>query len=102
MMRRYLFSLLIICSTVLSQAQTFNFKRYSEENGLPQNFIYSISQGPGRELFCSTGEGLCIFNGFTFNPLINKSCAENFLTTHYVDSRGIVWLAHNQNGVTYI
>src|SRR5581483_8960689 len=84
-----------------AKGQTFSFRNFSEENGLTQNYIYNISQSAKGFLVLSTGEGLNIFDGSKFTGHSNKVIAQNFITTHFIDSRDIIWLGHAQNGISY-
>jgi ligand-binding sensor domain-containing protein/serine phosphatase RsbU (regulator of sigma subunit) len=84
-----------------AESQTFSFRNFSEENGLIQNYIYHISQSAKGFLVLSTGEGLSTFDGSKFTGHTNKSIAANFITTHFIDSRDIIWLGHAQNGISY-
>lgn len=83
-------------------AQVYDFNVYTEDNGLAQNYIYSISQSSDGFLYLSTGSGFVTFEGNKFKTYsIKDSMAENFVNIHFIDSRGIVWLGHYQNGISY-
>ncbi|MCA1745890.1 MAG: hypothetical protein LC643_09375 [Bacteroidales bacterium] len=41
-----------------SDAQTFQFRNYDSNMGLPQNFIYALEQGADGFLWIGTGEGV--------------------------------------------
>ncbi|MES2761588.1 MAG: two-component regulator propeller domain-containing protein [Bacteroidota bacterium] len=82
--------------------QMFNFRNYSEDDGLPHSYIYHISQSQEGLLSFSTGEGYTMFDGNKFTTFTTKEIADNFVTTHLVDSRKIVWLGFGQNGVFYL
>jgi len=92
----------IIGSHFSGYSQMYNFRNYSEDNGLSQSYIYNISQGNDGFISLSTGEGLSLFDGTTFNTFTTKELADNFVTTHYLDTRNIYWLGQSQNGVSYI
>lgn len=83
-------------------AQTYNFRNFNEDNGLPQGYIYHLSQGRNGFLYTSTGEGLATYGGKNFK-VKNKDngLAENFITTHLVDSRGNTWAGHYQEGLSF-
>ncbi len=95
-----IFCFAIVVGPIISQ--TYNFKNYSEDNGLTQSYIYNISQSKNGFLTLSTGEGYSFFDGIKFTTLTNKKIADNFVNTHLTDSRNITWLGHFQNGITYI
>lgn len=97
----YLFLLLLLTATG-GFAQTFNFQTYAEDQGLPNTYIYHISQSANGSLFLSTGDGICVYNGRDFTSFTNKQVASNFAGTHLVDSRNIPWVGLSQNGLAYI
>jgi ligand-binding sensor domain-containing protein/serine phosphatase RsbU (regulator of sigma subunit) len=92
----------LILFIVNMKAQTYSFRNYNEETGLNQAYIYSISQSPNGFLSMATGEGYTVFDGNKFTVFTNDEVADNFVTTHYVDSRNIPWLGHSQNGISYL
>ena len=99
-------ALLIIFSFLLCtilRAQTFNFKNYTDEDGLAQSYVYCVSQSSKGFLYLSTGDGFCKFDGNEFKTYtIKDNLAENFINTHFTDSRNITWIGHFQTGVSYL
>src|ERR1051325_3009032 len=94
-----LFSVFIAYLPVKSQ--TYNFRIFNEDNGLPQGYIYHLSQARSGFLYASTGEGFTRYSGNTFKVFRKEDgLAENFVTTHYIDSKSNIWLGHFQEGVT--
>lgn len=93
---------LFIVSSIFLKAQTYNFSRFSEENGLSNSYIYCISQSHEGFLTLSAGEALCTFDGREFKSYSDTLMAENIVTTHFIDSRNITWLGHQQNGLSYV
>ena len=84
-------------------SQIYNFRTYTEDNGLPQNYIYSISQSKNGFLYLSTGNGFAAFGGNKFKSFtIKDSLCENFVNIHFTDSKGIIWLGHYQNGISFL
>jgi len=93
---------LIGTSALLCRSQTYNFRNYSGAEGLPQAYVYCISQSPNGFLNLSTGDGFLVFDGNKFRDYSMKNgLKENFVTTHYTDSRNTTWLGHFQKGVSY-
>lgn len=86
----------------LLKAQTYNFTHYTEEDGLAQSYIYCITQSRDGFLTMSTGEAISWFDGNKFSSRSYKRLAENMAAFHYSDSRGITWIAHQQNGLSYL
>lgn len=83
-------------------SQTYNFRVYAEDQGLPHSYIYTISQAKDGLLYLSTGEGLSSYDGREFTTFSNKEIVANFVNTHFVDSRNIPWIGHTQKGVSFI
>jgi ligand-binding sensor domain-containing protein/serine phosphatase RsbU (regulator of sigma subunit) len=86
----------------LLRSQTFSFKQYNEENGFGQSFVYCISQSPKGLLALSTGESLSLFDGNRFSQITDSTMAQDIITTHFIDSKGIIWLGHQQHGLSYV
>lgn len=103
MQRARLLLLSVLFLYASADAQTYNFRNYSDDDGLPQSYVYQITQSGNGFLNLSTGEGFCVFDGNKFITFNDKNgLAENFVTTHYSDSRHVLWLGHFQNGITYL
>lgn len=100
-MKRTFFTGLIFCFSFV-QGQTYHFRHYTEDNGLDQNYVYSISQSDKGYLYCTTGQGMSVFDGFKFRVISNKRLYDNFVTTHFTDSRDVTWLGQNQNGISFL
>jgi ligand-binding sensor domain-containing protein/serine phosphatase RsbU (regulator of sigma subunit) len=99
---KHIYFLVLLFAGTFSFAQTYNFKLYTEDEGLPQSYVYCISQAPNGFLYLSTGDGFSVFGGNKFTTATTKdSLCENFINTHFTDSRGITWIGHFQNGISY-
>ena len=97
----FLVFIFLICNFL--RAQTFNFKNYTDEDGLAQSYVYCVSQSSKGFLYLSTGDGFCKFDGNSFKTYTTKdNLAENFINTHFTDSRNITWIGHFQNGISYL
>jgi len=71
-----------------AKGQTFEFKTYNTSSGLPDNFIYAITQGANGFIWIGTSEGLVRYDGREFiNFTETDSLAENFVQSLFVDSR---------------
>ena len=94
--------LLIKCVTTLDSFGQFpNFVSYGQDNGLPQGYVYTISQGQKGYLWLGTGDGFVKFDGHHFNVYgIKDNLAEDFVTTSLVDSKGNLWVGHYQGGIS--
>ncbi len=83
--------------------QTFEFKIYDTSTGLPDNFIYDLTQGVNGYIWVATSEGLARYDGREFENFTEKdSLAENFVQTLFVDSRGVLWIGHNEGNLSFL
>jgi ligand-binding sensor domain-containing protein/serine phosphatase RsbU (regulator of sigma subunit) len=97
---RFIFILFVFGSPLL-KAQVNNFRVFNEDNGLPQSYIYDISQDKEGFLIVSTGDGLCLYGGNVFKTYRTaEGMGENFMTTHFVDAKNNIWIGHYQEGMS--
>ncbi|MFK7936167.1 MAG: two-component regulator propeller domain-containing protein [Saprospiraceae bacterium] len=52
-----------------AQSDNFIFQRYTQENGLPSNAIYSLVQDSSGFLWIGTDKGLCRYDGYNFQEV---------------------------------
>lgn len=102
-MRKAAFFLFLLCfCTIPLSAQFINFRRFTTDNGLSNQFIYSITQSNNGFLYIGTGNGLSVFGGDKFsNTTIKEGLADNFVTSTFEDPSHMIWIGHFQNGVSY-
>jgi ligand-binding sensor domain-containing protein/serine phosphatase RsbU (regulator of sigma subunit) len=99
---KFIFILLFLFCLDQLYSQIYNFRVYGVDEGLPQSYVYAISQAKTGFLNISTGEGFCSFEGSKFKVYnINNGLQDNFVTTHFTDSRNISWLGHYQKGISF-
>jgi ligand-binding sensor domain-containing protein/serine phosphatase RsbU (regulator of sigma subunit) len=80
--------------------QEYNYKHFNVESGLPQSFIYSISQDTQGYLWVGTGNGLARFNGFAFETFTtDDSLSEDFVTCSLVTGDKI-WFGYMNGKLT--
>ncbi len=95
-----LFLILFISGEIIGQS--FDFKIYNSEIGLPQNYVYSLKQGKNGYLWIATGEGLVKYDGFDFKVYtVEDSLADDFVNTLFIDNEGIIWCGHKNGNLSY-
>lgn len=93
---RYLPLILFLFIHFVHTAQNFRFKEYSNENGLPQNFIYAVNQDSRGYLWIGTGEGIYKFDGKGFSSLTTKDgLAEDIIVSSFLTPNDELWVGHN-------
>ncbi|TLX77536.1 serine/threonine protein kinase [Labilibacter sediminis] len=93
--------LVINCCAYLS-AQSFDFKSFDSDMGLPQNFVYCLTQDHQGYLWIGTGEGLVRYDGIQFITYTeNDSLASDFVHSLFVDKQGVLWVGHGNGTLSY-
>jgi serine phosphatase RsbU (regulator of sigma subunit)/ligand-binding sensor domain-containing protein len=101
MKNKVLYFLLFI--QAIGSAQIYNFKHYTEDQGLAQSFIYDVIQDKNGNIVVGTGDGLSKFNGTRFiNYTSRNGLAENIVSCLYEDSIGNLFAGHFQEGLSII
>ncbi|SMO50998.1 ligand-binding sensor domain-containing protein [Saccharicrinis carchari] len=86
----------LICS------QSFNFKTFDSDMGLPQNYAYSLAEDLDGYMWIGTGEGLVRYDGIDFITYTqNDSLASDFVRSLFVDKDGVLWVGHNNGTLSY-
>lgn len=84
-----------------THAQSFRFKTYDSNVGLPQNFVYSLSQDQNGYIWMGTGEGLVKYDGRDFSSFNHTdSLADDFISVMHVAKDGTLWIGHNNGDIT--
>ncbi|MGQ1785882.1 MULTISPECIES: two-component regulator propeller domain-containing protein [unclassified Saccharicrinis] len=97
-----LFTILLFATTCEVPAQSFDFKNFDSDMGLPQNFVYCLVQDHNGYLWIGTGEGLVRYDGIHFRTYTQKdSLASDFVYSLFVDIDGILWVGHNNGALSY-
>jgi ligand-binding sensor domain-containing protein/serine phosphatase RsbU (regulator of sigma subunit) len=101
-MRKFHLLFLVSLSVTVSFAQSVNFRHYTTDQGLAQQFVYSINQTRNGFLYIGTDNGLSVYGGDAFeNYSIKNGLSDNFITTTYQGTNNIIWVGHFQNGISY-
>jgi len=73
-------------------AQTYPFREYTSDDGLPQTQSTSVMQDSRGYLWIPTRNGLARFDGYTFNSYLRKDGLPSNLIHKVIEDRsGIIW-----------
>ena len=91
---------LIVCASPI-KAQSYDFKVYDSNIGLPSNYVYCMEQGYDGYLWMGTGEGLVKYDGLRFfNYNVNDSLANDFIRDLFISKDGTVWIGHDNGDIS--
>ncbi|MCP4150400.1 MAG: hypothetical protein GY757_21815 [bacterium] len=93
------FFLLLISYTVF--AQTFHFRNYTEKDGLPDIFVFSVLQDSRGYIWSGTRNGLCRFDGVNFDVFTKANgLVENYVTSIFEDAGGALWIGTHNGAIS--
>ena len=102
-LKKSLITFILACTFIIANGQSFRFRNYDSNMGLPQNFVYCVEQGADGFLWIGTGEGLVKYDGLRFQTFSTRdSLADDFISSIYLASNGNIWVGHNNGGFTVI
>ncbi|MDX1359316.1 MAG: hypothetical protein R3232_10840, partial [Clostridia bacterium] len=79
LLTRYIFILLIVIGNSTAYSQTYQFRNYSDQEGLTGRYVYTINQDERAFIWLGTNNGLILFDGFDFhNVLLPDSTSKAF------------------------
>lgn len=85
----------------LAYGQDTHFSQLTEENGLPQNFVYGIVKDKRGFIWISTGNGLARFDGEVTKVFTQRDgLASNFITTSLLSKSGRLLFGHFQGSIS--
>jgi len=81
-----------LLSLVNTKAQTPYFLKFSTDDGLSSNIIYSVFQDKDGYLWLSTDKGVCRYDGNSFKQFnLNDGLADNEVIRIQQDKKGRIW-----------
>ncbi|MGM0666109.1 MAG: SpoIIE family protein phosphatase [Bacteroidota bacterium] len=102
LIRNSIILLLLSSAAVLSPAQTYQFKNYGENDGLPGLFLYTINQDNDGFIWLGTGNGLCYFDGFNYHMTNIADTLETYFPVSSCKAQnGIIYFGFNNGTVHY-
>jgi len=94
--------LLVAVCPAPGQSQSYHYSLLNEDAGLPQNFIYSLTQDSRGFVWIGTGKGLSRYDGRTVASYFKEQGLwENFITTSFRTSAGHILYGHYGGGLSY-
>ncbi len=90
-------------AATLCRSQNLLFEHFTSENGLSENFVYTIYQDKKGFLWIGTHDGLNRYDGYGFkkfrhNPADSNSIPDNTIYSICEDGQGNIWIGTN-NGL---
>jgi len=93
-------SLGLILSNCTANGQTYKFRHFRTDDGIPQPFTYCIEQDDQGYLWVGTGKGLVRFDGFGFSVFNeNIGLKEAIVTTSFKDTKGRIWFGNDHGNI---
>jgi len=101
MLKKKLYSILFLCSSFVSHAQTTTnliFSQISEENGLSDNHVNCVLKDKQGLVWIGTEDGLNLLDGSTIKVFKHKDAdsttiSNNFINAIKEDKEGNIWIA---------
>ncbi|MBI3519888.1 MAG: histidine kinase [Bacteroidetes bacterium] len=98
---KYIYSVVLICLVIISDAQTLHFDNYSSKNGLISDEVYKLFQDKKGYLWLFTNYGVMKYNGKQFYQVLkNLPFNDSFIYSYYESQKGDLWIA-NSNAKIY-
>lgn len=97
---RYLALILLLTITLNLQAQQFNFRNWSLEQGLPQSQVNDVLQDHKGQLWVATIGGLSRFDGAAFHTYTKRDgMSSNSISCLLLDNRQRLWVGTRDKGL---
>lgn len=102
-MRKLLMAaLLLLGAAQASMSQNFNLSKFTNAQGLPQNYVYSLVQDNNGFVWIGMGDGLSRYDGLHFTNYTRRdSLSDNFISDMLIDTDGLLWCGHGNGSFTY-
>jgi ligand-binding sensor domain-containing protein/serine phosphatase RsbU (regulator of sigma subunit) len=99
-MKNYLLLIPLFFAT-FANAQEYKFNVFTQEQGLPQPYVYDLVQDKRGFLYIGTGDGLAMYGGKKMAKYTKKdSLSENYCSALFLDSKQNLWIGHFEGHVT--
>jgi signal transduction histidine kinase/ligand-binding sensor domain-containing protein/DNA-binding response OmpR family regulator len=99
-------SILLSISGIISRAETFRFRNYKVQDGLPSNTVRCLIQDSYGFMWFGAEDGLSRFDGHSFKnfmamPCDSTSLGNNYIYALYEDSGQGLWVGTDEGLYTY-
>src|SRR5688572_11478953 len=103
MRKSILFFIGVLTVAIQSNAQQYNFKDFTINDGVPESRINTIGEDQRGNLWIGTsGNGLLKFDGYTFvNFSTEDGLISDVIYSVYEDNKGLIWLGTDRGICTY-
>ncbi|MGM0463027.1 MAG: two-component regulator propeller domain-containing protein [Bacteroidota bacterium] len=102
LLKNTIISLLLSFISLLSFAQTYQFKNYGVNEELPHPFVYTVNQDNNGFIWIGTGNGLCRFDGYDFHmSYLSDSLETAFPLSSFETAGGVIYFGFNDGSVYY-
>ncbi|MFP4489305.1 MAG: two-component regulator propeller domain-containing protein, partial [Bacteroidales bacterium] len=102
LLKNTIISLLLSFISLLSFAQTYQFKNHGVNDGLPHPFVYTVNQDNNGFIWLGTGDGLCRFDGYDFHMShLSDSLETAFPLSSFETAEGVIYFGFNDGTVYY-
>ena len=95
----FCFLSMLLLTSFHSNAQSFIFRNYSQNDGLPSSTINCISQTSEGYLWVGTQNGLARFNGKFFSPVYSDSLSQAEVFALFKDKNGVLWVGYKDGSI---
>jgi ligand-binding sensor domain-containing protein len=100
----YFFLFYCIYATTQSNSAPLRFQKITTEQGLPHNYVHSVTQDKKGFIWIGTNYGLARFDGYNYKVFLPNQNKPNSITHKpiglvYADSKERLWLSINSGGI---
>jgi ligand-binding sensor domain-containing protein/serine phosphatase RsbU (regulator of sigma subunit) len=82
--------------------QSYSFRNYGTEYGIPNGFVYTINQTNNGFLWIGTGDGLARFDGYEYYRVnFPDSLGNRNINVSFRDNRGTLWFGCSDGSVLF-
>ena len=93
----------MIFSALELKGQSYSFKQYTTDDGLPTNYVYGVIEDDEGFIWAYTENGISKFDGYSFkNYNVQDGLASNDVFYMTKDVKGTIWIQDGSGQLSYI